>query len=157
MKKIRLQEGEMDKDKSSKRIRNCSKLLENFKMLVQITNRWGEVGDNLFCLGLFVWLLGLGVLLTSGRKQVQLYLQRVQGYHDCVWVTPSLQRQPLGYNIYAASPDLCDVCGIRERSLLQPTPLPLAFSALWPGPIHNIVLANCTPGLGLKLKRSTEN
>lgn len=57
------------------------------------------------------------------------YLQRTQAYHDWVCVTPSLQLQPLGYVIYASSPDLCDVHGIRERSLLQPTPshLPLVL------------------------------
>lgn len=37
MKKIRTREGEKNKDNSS--IRNCSKLLENFKTLVQITKR----------------------------------------------------------------------------------------------------------------------
>lgn len=87
------------------------------------------VGENLVW---FLWLLGLGVLLTSERKQVELYL-RVQGYHEVtvgVWVTPILQCQPLGYNIYAPSTDLCDVHGIRERPLLQPTLLPLVFSTL---------------------------
>lgn len=84
------------------------------------------------------------------------YLQRIQGYHDWVCVTPSLQLQPLGYVIYASSPDLCDVHGIREISVAT-YPFPLAFSALQPGPIHNMVLAKSTPGLGLKLKRSTEN